>query len=105
MSAPEYITDIFGERCVVLSRCSSCGAPKFRREGERGSSQFHKDCLNAGSIGNEGHVEARRWSDQACERDYAEGKARGDFVATTDDHLRAPNPADSFDLGLRNHHD
>jgi hypothetical protein len=96
----EYVTDCFGERCRVLDRCSSCGAPRYRREGERGWQQFHKDCLRAGSIGNEGHVQAKEWSEQSMERDHKEARDRGDFVPSYDSHRAAPNPHEGFGIGI-----
>lgn len=68
--------------------------------GERGWTQFHAaGCMRTRAIGNEGHGEALEWTEQSQERDYAEQKARGDFDATYDSHLAAPNPHADFNLG------
>lgn len=66
----EYVTDLFGERCEVLSRCERCGEPRYQRPGETGSTMFHaKGChLNQGSW----HVDARAAQDEAGMRDIAQ---------------------------------
>lgn len=71
----ETITDIFGETCRVLDRCSQCSAPRYQRAGETGWSVFHKEgcrALNPGAW----HQDARATMDQAGMRDIAQIEER-----------------------------
>ena len=85
---------------MIIGRCPSCDAPREQSRPGAFVACFHaKGCTRpAGSAATEGHAEAREWSEQACERDYSEQKARGDFTATYDSHRAPTNPHEDFSL-------
>lgn len=97
----EYVTDIFGERCEVIARCQ-CGAPKYRRAGETGTTLMHaKGCLglNLGAW----HQDARAAQDEAGVRDIAQIESRvknyGANVERPKDYVgpkRAPTPLGKY---------
>ena len=104
----ETLRNLFGDLCIIESRCEKCGAPRYRPvEDEHGApiangyvAQKHeKGCLRIVSLAMSEHFSAKLDTEDCMARDYAQMAQRGDFVATMDDHNKpaAPPPPIDYD--------